>query len=232
MPRVTFQNGQTQETCRDLNHTSMGLAGTINAAETASLQGDDLYGEQQARITTAVSYATGISLGYRETSEWPTSFCGGTDELSQNVQLASLPVDVVYNAYAVRESEEFPDVRIPGYAVGGSQASVEEFINESLASDATVRNTTAWEGLTHHHLAGLEDPGTPASPSPEPPSTPTAAPTPPRGAEAQVGAPRSADLPPHEARVIILAMIVGVPIAALLLVSIASLVRRSRLRRR
>ena len=39
-------NGICQETCRDLGHTQYGMASTLNAAETARIQGVDLYGAQ------------------------------------------------------------------------------------------------------------------------------------------------------------------------------------------
>ena len=39
-------SGICQETCRDLGHTQLGIAGMINGAETAFIQGVDLYGIQ------------------------------------------------------------------------------------------------------------------------------------------------------------------------------------------
>lgn len=42
-----YYNGMEQETCRDLNHTMLGLAGMVHAAETARIQGVDLWGEQK-----------------------------------------------------------------------------------------------------------------------------------------------------------------------------------------
>ncbi len=39
-------SGICQETCRDLGHTQMGIAGMINGAETAFIQGADLYSVQ------------------------------------------------------------------------------------------------------------------------------------------------------------------------------------------
>ena len=49
-------DGLCQETCRDTGHTQMGMAATINAAETALHQGFDLYGEETARITAAMEF--------------------------------------------------------------------------------------------------------------------------------------------------------------------------------
>jgi hypothetical protein len=49
-------DGLGQETCRDIGHVQMGMAAMINAAETAHHQGVDLYGEQSARIISAMEF--------------------------------------------------------------------------------------------------------------------------------------------------------------------------------
>jgi hypothetical protein len=49
-------DGLLQETCRDSQHANMALAAMVNAAETARLQGLDLYGEQGKRIVAALEY--------------------------------------------------------------------------------------------------------------------------------------------------------------------------------
>ena len=49
-------DGLCQETCRDLGHTQMGLAAALNGAETAWLQGVDLYAQERTRITTAMEF--------------------------------------------------------------------------------------------------------------------------------------------------------------------------------
>ena len=41
--------GVCQETCRDFGHMQMGFGACVNAAETAFIQGVDLYGEQVCR---------------------------------------------------------------------------------------------------------------------------------------------------------------------------------------
>ncbi|PWJ56037.1 Alginate lyase [Quadrisphaera granulorum] len=53
---LAFVDGQGQETCRDLGHTAMGLGAALNAAETAAIQGVDLYGEQRRRLVAAMEY--------------------------------------------------------------------------------------------------------------------------------------------------------------------------------
>jgi hypothetical protein len=54
MPKLV--NGILQETARDSQHPALALAGMVDAAETARLQGVDLYGEQEKRITAALEF--------------------------------------------------------------------------------------------------------------------------------------------------------------------------------
>jgi hypothetical protein len=59
----TFVDGLGQETCRDFGHLQMGLAAMIDTAETALIQGVDLYGEEAKRITAAMEFHAGFLLG-------------------------------------------------------------------------------------------------------------------------------------------------------------------------
>lgn len=163
-PGTRFQNGQAQETCRDLSHTSMGLGGIINTAETAWIQGEDLYGEQQQRIISGVLYSVEIAQNYKAHG-WPAAFCANTEELSSNLSLSELPVDTFYNAYAVRKDVEVQAIPIPGYpAPQRGSDPTKKFIDSQRAGHGYAGNVTAWEGLTHH-LA--------SAPAPRPSSTPT-----------------------------------------------------------
>jgi hypothetical protein len=49
--------GTSQETCRDLEHVQFGLAAMINGAETARIQGVDLYREQGERMAACLELA-------------------------------------------------------------------------------------------------------------------------------------------------------------------------------
>jgi hypothetical protein len=49
-------DGLIQETARDPHHANMGFSSIVNAAETAWLQGLDLYAEQGARIMAAMEF--------------------------------------------------------------------------------------------------------------------------------------------------------------------------------
>ena len=70
-------NGQTQETCRDISHPILGLSSMTDAAETARLQGVDLYSQQQQRMTAAYEYAAQFDNQYLNTGQWPANPCGG-----------------------------------------------------------------------------------------------------------------------------------------------------------
>ena len=50
-------DGLSQETCRDLEHVQYGLAALVNVAETARIQGTDLYGEQGPRLAACMEFA-------------------------------------------------------------------------------------------------------------------------------------------------------------------------------
>lgn len=67
-------DGVCQETCRDLGHTQMGTAAAINGAETAYIQGIDLYGEMATRLTTALEFHANYLLGAAQ----PAYLCNGT----------------------------------------------------------------------------------------------------------------------------------------------------------
>lgn len=51
-----YVDGLLQETCRDSNHANLAFSAMVNAAETARLQGLDLYAEQGARIMAAMEF--------------------------------------------------------------------------------------------------------------------------------------------------------------------------------
>ena len=57
-------NGLEQETLRDIVHMTMGLGSMANVAETAYIQGLDLYGEQQARFIAGFETNAGFVNDY------------------------------------------------------------------------------------------------------------------------------------------------------------------------
>ena len=70
----TFTDGLAQETCRDLGHTQYGLAAIVNAAETARIQGIDLYSSEAKRMTAGLEFHARLLNG----APIPSTLCGGT----------------------------------------------------------------------------------------------------------------------------------------------------------
>lgn len=107
-------DGVSQETCRDFGHAQYGVSGSLDAAETARIQGVDLY--QNAQTLTTTSQGTfNVSAQNRLTSALefhayyllnhplPASVCGGT------VTLQVYPVDEIgYNEYHNRLGISLP----------------------------------------------------------------------------------------------------------------------------
>jgi hypothetical protein len=60
-------DGVSQETCRDLEHVQYGIGAAVNAAETAKIQGTDLYGDPQTqggkRLAAAMEFHAGLLKG-------------------------------------------------------------------------------------------------------------------------------------------------------------------------
>jgi hypothetical protein len=71
--QTTFVDGLSQETCRDFTHTGYGLSSISHVAETARIQGQDLYTELRDRLR----HALGLHARY-ELNAPPSWLCGGT----------------------------------------------------------------------------------------------------------------------------------------------------------
>lgn len=98
-----FVDGLCQETCRDFGHVQLGLAAMINAAETAHIQGVDLYGEQATRIATGLEWNAQWLDGVTP----PTWLCGGklTDANATHMW------EIALNEYEGRLKRSLPHVR-------------------------------------------------------------------------------------------------------------------------
>jgi len=94
-------NGILQETCRDFGHTQFGIAATINAAETAAIQGVDLYGSEQARIESGLEFTTYYISG----KPVPSTICGGKLDLKDKYQT----FEIAYNEYHNRLGNSLPN---------------------------------------------------------------------------------------------------------------------------
>ncbi|WP_040165196.1 alginate lyase family protein [Microbacterium gorillae] len=173
---LVLQNGQSQESCRDFGHVSLGIAGIVSAAETAHLQGDDLYGEQRERIMTSVSYLVQVEENWRLHKQWPKNFCKNVSGLvTTGISRADFQAEVVYNAYAVRERVPFQTIRIPGF---GEPDKNRDPLAAYLARKQRSQNAEglidAWDTLTHHLAAAPIRRASPSATTPSATRTPSA----------------------------------------------------------
>jgi hypothetical protein len=99
----TFMDGLSQETCRDFGHLQYGLAAIVSAAETARIQGVDLYAEESSRIRAGLEF----HAQYLDGVPAPASLCGG--------KLTDVAVDpmweVAHNHFANRLGLALPHTR-------------------------------------------------------------------------------------------------------------------------
>ena len=123
-----FVNGLGQETCRDLGHMQYGLAAIINAAETARIQGVNLYAEEAKRIIAGLEFNAQFMIG-TPVPEW---LCQGKLKSTE-----ILPMwEIACNEYITRD----------GFLLPNSEAV------RMQARPTRSDHHMAWETLTH---AGL-----------------------------------------------------------------------------
>ncbi|SEG10101.1 Alginate lyase [Actinacidiphila yanglinensis] len=121
----TFVTGLTQETCRDFTHTGYGIASISDVAETAAIQGQDLYPQVGERLRQALGFQSKYELGTAP----PSWLCGGS------LTLGLGPVtEVGYNALHNRM----------GIAMTNTQT-----LTESRRPAGTNDLFVAWETLTN-----------------------------------------------------------------------------------
>ncbi|MEW1957294.1 alginate lyase family protein [Kineococcus sp. NPDC059986] len=87
-------DGLQGETCRDAGHMAMGFAAALDTAETASIQGIDLYGEQRRRLVTGMEFNARF-LNNPNAAGWP---CAAP--LKWGGAAYKLTWEVGYNHYA------------------------------------------------------------------------------------------------------------------------------------
>lgn len=139
----TYQNGMVQETCRDMTHVMLGMSSLVNAAETARIQGIDLYGLEKARIVAAYVFTSSFDSGYLTTNKWPMQPCGGQpsayspdDAGDDGVGVGyMLGWEIAYNEYATRL----------GLDAGETFSFITTYVRPSTYKAA---NQIAWESLT------------------------------------------------------------------------------------
>lgn len=98
---TSFQeDGQAQETCRDLEHTGYSFASMAHVAETSRIQGSDLY---ETDVGTRLRYGLGFHSQFVNGESVPSWLCGG------KLSLTLGPItEVGYNALAFRMGIDMP----------------------------------------------------------------------------------------------------------------------------
>lgn len=94
-----FVDGLAQETCRDFGHTGWALDAAVHVAETARLQGLDLYKEARPRLTKAMEFHAQYDLGTKA----PSWLCKGAPKTGLGPVL-----EVGYNEYHHRLGVSLP----------------------------------------------------------------------------------------------------------------------------
>jgi hypothetical protein len=124
-----YFDGLCQETCRDLGHTQYGFAAMINAAETARIQGVDLYALEAARITTSLE----LHAGYINNGASSSPAC------SLSAVTADMTWEIAYNEYANRLKMALPNtLKVIG-----------------TIRPTGIDHHMDWETLTHAEVGGV-----------------------------------------------------------------------------
>lgn len=84
---VVYLNGQAQETCRDHLHATYGIAAVMQLAETAKIQGKNLFTELRPRLTAAGELTAKLNL-----AGVPADLCGGTINADTGPPAASFEI--------------------------------------------------------------------------------------------------------------------------------------------
>jgi hypothetical protein len=100
--QTMFVDGLGQETCRDFGHLQLGLSAMIDAAETAKIQGVDLFAEQSQRIVAGLEF----HAQYLDGVAAPSWLCGGMPNLSTEQMW-----EIGYNEYANRLGLSLPHTK-------------------------------------------------------------------------------------------------------------------------
>jgi len=94
-------SGISQETCRDLGHVQYGMAAAINAAETATIQGVDLYKSERQRLETGIEFLAYYLQGH----SIPSYICGG----NVNIIGTYNTFEIAYNSFHNRMGDILPN---------------------------------------------------------------------------------------------------------------------------
>lgn len=96
-------SGIAAETCRDLGHTGFSIAATMNAAETAHIQGDKLYESEEQRLMQVMEFHAHLLLRKEPA---PKTVCGGNVHYARDNTFG-----IGYNEYHNRLGQSLPETR-------------------------------------------------------------------------------------------------------------------------
>lgn len=124
----TLVDGLTQESCRDFEHTAYGLASIINTAETARLQGLDLYHDDATQAEQRITKAMELHSAYQ--TNGGTKLCKNYEGYKLNTQGT---FEVGFNHYSMRQGMSLP--------------YTEQFLENTRPTKGKYHYL--WETLTH-----------------------------------------------------------------------------------
>lgn len=149
-------DGISQETCRDFGHAQYGISGALDAAETAFIQGVDLYNDTTSnarnRLTSALEFNAKYLLANSNTV--PSYICNGTvtlqvyptDEIGynnyHNRQGLDLPLTIQYLNQVIRQLPNPTEYHIMVYETlshGGDASFLQPFLLRAPSSSAALR---------------------------------------------------------------------------------------------
>jgi len=147
-------DGISQETCRDFGHAQYGISGALDAAETAHIQGIDLYNDVASNAKNRLTAALEFNAYYLMGNSVPTSVCGGTvtlqvyptDEIGYNEYHnrlgIDLPLTLQYLQTVIRQLANPTEYHIMVYETlshGGDASALQPFLMRTPSSAASLR---------------------------------------------------------------------------------------------
>lgn len=149
-------DGISQETCRDFGHAQYGISGALDAAETAFIQGVDLYNDVSSNARNRLMSALEFNAKYQlaNSSSVPSYVCNGsvtlqvypTDEIGynnyHNRQGLDLPLTIQYLNQVIRQLPNPTEYHIMVYeslSHGGDASFLQPFLLRAPTTASAVR---------------------------------------------------------------------------------------------
>ncbi|MCQ4054427.1 alginate lyase family protein [Aeromonas sp. SG16] len=133
---VSYVDGLAQESCRDFEHTAYGLAAIINTAETARINGVDLYQDSASQAKLRLTKTMELHSAYQ--IESGSKLCVNYEGYKLNT-IGTF--EVGFNHYALREGISLP--------------YTERFLEKTRPTKGKFHYL--WETLTHGLVGNIGD---------------------------------------------------------------------------